>query len=345
MFVRNLWYVAAWASEIADNLLGRTIIGEPVLLFRSADGAPVAIGGACPHRFAPLSAGRRCEDGAIECPYHGLRFDHTGACTLNPHEEGRIPGNTRVPAYPVCERYGILWIWMGEASRADDTLIPPFEQLTSPNYRTITGHMMIDANYELVADNLLDQTHAQFVHPRFFKANVLQAAQEVLQEGNTVTSRRWIPNIKAPYVYNRLLPDPDQIVDHWMGVRWDAPGLHRLDVGVTAPGQPKQEGLRREGAHLLTPETEKTTHYFFSSSRNYKLVDEAEDKALMEWQRIGFTEEDKPMIEAVQKMMGDRSLKDMKPVILSTDTAAIKARLVMESLRQKEASAPAKRAG
>lgn len=345
MFVRNLWYVAAWSSEVADNLIGRTIIGDPVLLFRNGDGAAVAIGGTCPHRFAPLSAGRRCTDGSIECPYHGLRFDHTGACSLNPHEEGRISRNHTVPAYPVCERYGIVWIWMGTAALRDESVIPAFEQLTSPNYRTLTGHMMINANYELVADNLLDQTHAQFIHPRFFKANVLQAAQEVIQEGSTVTSRRWIPNIKAPYVYNRLLPDPEQIVDHWMGVRWDAPGLHRLDVGVTAPGRPRDEGFRREGAHLLTPETEKTTHYFFSSSRNYKLVDEAEDQALTEWQRIGFTEEDKPMIEAVQKMMGDRSLKEMKPVILSTDTAAIKARLVMESLRQKEVSGRANRAG
>ena len=341
MFVRNLWYVAAWGSEITDNLLGRTIIGEPVLLYRNNMDI-VAIGNACPHRFAPLSAGRRCEDGSIECPYHGLRFDHTGACTKNPHEQGRIPTNTAVPAYPVVERYGIVWIWMGDASRADETRIPIFDQLTSPSYRTITGHMMINANYELVADNLLDQSHAQFVHPRFFKANVLEVKQEVVQDGNTVTSRRWIPNIKAPYVYNRLLPDPDQIVDHWMGVRWDAPGLHRLDVGVTAPGRPKEEGLRREGAHLLTPETDKTTHYFFSSSRNYKLVDAAEDQALMEWQRIGFTEEDKPMIEAVQNMMGDRSLKEMKPVMLSTDTAAIKARLVMDALRHQEADSTAR---
>ena len=281
MFVRNLWYVAAWASELTEGLLARTIIGDPVLLYRESSGKDVAIGNLCPHRFAPLDKGRRCEDDTIECTYHGLRFDSTGACTLNPHEEGRIPHNARVPAYPLCERDGILWVWMGEAARADENLIPSFDQVTSRKHRTITGHMMIKANYELVSDNLLDQSHAQFLHKAFFRADLLQAAHDIRQSGNTVESRRWQPAIKAPYVYSRILPDPEMIVDMWMGVRWDPPGLHRLDVGVTPAGRPREEGIGREGSHILTPETESTTHYFFASSRNYKLNDEAEDKAIM----------------------------------------------------------------
>ena len=81
MFVRNLWYVAAWASELTEGLLARTIIGDPVLLYRESSGKAVAIGNLCPHRFAPLDKGRRCEDDTIECTYHGLRFDSTGLVT------------------------------------------------------------------------------------------------------------------------------------------------------------------------------------------------------------------------------------------------------------------------
>ena len=345
MFVRNLWYVAAWSSELTDRPLGRTIIGDHIVMFRDRAGRAVAIGDLCPHRFAPLSMGKICDDGTLECPYHGLRFDGSGACVVNPHDDGHIPRNARVSSYPLCERYGILWAWMGDQARADESRIPVFDQIDSPNYRTITGHMKIDANYELIADNLLDQSHAQFVHPRFFRADVLTTPQEVIQDGQTVISRRWIPNIKAPYVYSRLLDDQDQKVDHWMGVRWNAPGLHRLDVGVTQCGRSKEEGLRREGSHLLTPETEKSTHYFFASSRNYKLIDDEEDNAIMEWQRIGFGQEDKPMIEAVQRVMGDRDLMSMKPVMISIDTAAVRARRVMDALRNDERADLASKAG
>ena len=114
MFVRNLWYVAGWSSELTDRPLGRTIISEHIVMFREREGKAVAIGDVCPHRFAPLSMGKICDDGTLECPYHGLRFDASGACVANPHEEGRIPRNAKVRSYPLCERYGILWIWMGD---------------------------------------------------------------------------------------------------------------------------------------------------------------------------------------------------------------------------------------
>ena len=116
-------------------------------------------------------------------------------------------------------------------------------------------------------------------------------------------------------------------------MRWDAPGLHRLDVGVVPTGMPEAEGIRREGSHLLTPETSTSTHYFYASSRNYRLDDLQEDEAIREWHRIGFGEQDKPMIESVQRMMGDHDLMSLKPVLLPVDTAAVRARRVLETLR------------
>ena len=339
MYIRDLWYVAAWATEVGDGLFSRTILGEPVLLYRIPEGSAVAIGNRCPHRFAPLDMGRRLEDGSIECPYHGLRFDHSGACVLNPHEDGRIPRNARVAAYPLVERHGLLWIWMGDASLADESRIPEFDQITSPRYRTITGYTQIGANYELIADNLLDLSHTQFVHANFARADdVLRVRHEVTQEGDTVFSRRWIPNITAPSSFSRSLADPDQRVDHWIRARWDAPGLHRLDVGVTPTGLAEDQGIRREGSHLLTPETEFATHYFYANSRNYRLDDEQEDQAIRQWHRIGFGEQDKPMIQAVQRMMGGNDLMALKPVLLPIDTAAIRARRVMEVLATRQGS-------
>ena len=338
MFIRNLWYVAAWASELTDGLLGRTLLDESVLLYRQADGTAVAIGNRCPHRFAPLSDGRKCENDAIECPYHGLRFDATGACVMNPHESGKIPRAARVASYPLVERHGVLWIWMGDVSAADPSRIPAFDQITGAGYRTITGHTAIAANYELIADNLLDLSHTQFVHANFARADdVLKVRHEVTQDGNTVHSRRWIPNIVGPKSFTRSLSDPQAKVDHWIRVRWDAPGLHRLDVGVVAAGVPEREGIRREGSHLLTPQTRTSTHYFYASSRNYRQDDPAEDEAIREWHRIGFGEQDKPMIESVQRMMGDHDLMALKPILLPVDAAAVRARRIMDGLRNSEA--------
>lgn len=344
MFIRDLWYVAAWASEVSDRLFSRTLLGEPVLIYREQDGTAVAIGNRCAHRFAPLDLGRRCEDGSIECPYHGLRFDRSGACVHNPHEDGKIPRNARVPAYPLVERYGLLWIWMGDPARADADRIPAFDQLTNPGYRTITGRTGIKAHYELVADNLLDLSHSQFLHAKFARADdVLTVRHEVTQDGDTVFSRRWIPDIPAPNFFARCMPAPKARVDHWVRVRWDAPGLHRLDVGVTSAGRPEEEGMRRQGSHLLTPENETSTHYFYASSRNYLLENENEDEAIREWHRVGFGEQDKPMIEAVQRMMGDHDLMSLKPVLLPVDTAAVRARRVMDALRGLQAAQRAER--
>jgi phenylpropionate dioxygenase-like ring-hydroxylating dioxygenase large terminal subunit len=90
MFLRNSWYAAAWASEVQDNLLSRRIVGEPILLYRLSNGAPVALIDRCPHRFAPLSKGCKVGD-HIRCGYHGLTFDAAGRCVANPFGKGDIP--------------------------------------------------------------------------------------------------------------------------------------------------------------------------------------------------------------------------------------------------------------
>src|SRR5687767_3626425 len=88
-YLLNCWYVAAWASELPRGKhMKRVLLDKQVLLMRAANGDVAAIGNICPHRFASLSEGR-FEDGVVECPYHGLRFDMGGQCVYNPHGDGR----------------------------------------------------------------------------------------------------------------------------------------------------------------------------------------------------------------------------------------------------------------
>jgi len=86
-YLRQCWYVAGWADDLGSDPVDRVFLEEPVALFRDEAGLAHAVGGRCPHRFAPLGQGRVI-DGALACPYHGLRFDGAGACVHNPHPGG-----------------------------------------------------------------------------------------------------------------------------------------------------------------------------------------------------------------------------------------------------------------
>ena len=164
-YLLNCWYLAAWASELAPGeRIRRFLLSKPVLLMRSAGGAVGAISNICPHRFASLSDGHFDAD-IVACPYHGLRFDMNGRCVHNPHGGGKIPERAYVASYPVAERYGAIWIWLGDPKMADPKLIPDFGFLEAPSPTVRAGgHLVTKANYQLLCDNILDLSHADFIH-------------------------------------------------------------------------------------------------------------------------------------------------------------------------------------
>ena len=106
MFLRNCWYAAAWDDEVTETPLARTILGEPVVLYRTAEGRPAALADRCCHRALPLSMGRLVGE-TLQCGYHGLRFDTEGRCVAVPGQT-TIPPGARVRAFPLAERHG--WV-------------------------------------------------------------------------------------------------------------------------------------------------------------------------------------------------------------------------------------------
>ncbi len=133
------------------------------MLYRGADGAPVAFVDRCVHRLALLSAGR-LEGDRLRCMYHGLLFDTGGRCVEIPGQE-RIGPNLKLRGFPVVERHKLIWIWMGEAELADPALIPDAHWLDDPAWRAMPGYLYYDrANYVNVIDNLLDFSHLGYVH-------------------------------------------------------------------------------------------------------------------------------------------------------------------------------------
>jgi vanillate O-demethylase monooxygenase subunit len=111
------WYVAASTSEIGRTPLGRTIAGKPIVLFRRQDGTVVALADRCPHYDLPLSSGQIVGD-AIECGFHGLRFDGTGACTHMPAQK-EPPRRFRVPSFQVAEKDGDVLVRIPEETEGN----------------------------------------------------------------------------------------------------------------------------------------------------------------------------------------------------------------------------------
>jgi vanillate O-demethylase monooxygenase subunit len=153
MFLRNCWYVAGWSHHIAaDSLVSRTMLGEPIVLYRKADGGVAALEDRCCHRLAPLSRGRIDGDD-LRCMYHGLKFAPSGKCVEVPGQD-LIPSTAMVRSYPVVEQDCWVWLWMGDPALADPALIPAALGHADPDWLMQTGQLAYEANYELINDYL-----------------------------------------------------------------------------------------------------------------------------------------------------------------------------------------------
>ena len=331
-FIQNTWYAAGWANELGENLVARMLLNEPVVLYRTTDaGKAVALADRCAHRFVPLSRGKRKGD-TIECGYHGLCYDATGACVSNPHGDHKIPRSARVKSYPLVERDGILWIWMGDPAKADDTKIRSFPEFgKNSGFTSVEGSLHVKANYQLISDNLLDLTHGQYLHPMFANTAGPATLEPYSDPDPDTVWAKFYRRSQYPNKYFQFLGYPaDTLGDHRNCMRWNAPSNLLLDVGMTKVGAPVEEGISIPTAHLITPETETSSHYFWAMARNFRLDDQDFSKKLLDIGIDLFNNEDKPMIEAQQTAFGDTDdLLSLKPVLLSTDAPSVRARRVV----------------
>lgn len=328
MFLRNCWYMADWARSIAaEQVIQVTILDEPIALYRTKSGAVVALEDRCAHRLAPLSIGR-VEGEDLRCMYHGVKFAPDGRCNEIPGQE-RISSKVCVRGYPVVERHGCIWIWMGRAERADATLIPNVIGPDNAEWAVLTSHLDFAANAGLIADNLLDLSHAPWVHGATFGAGSAATAA-VMKAGELATTvtqlerglkfERWhIGRPSNPYV--EIGPTDDFVTNEFL-----APGVFILVTRSYKPGvrarsylaeTPAEEPvLMRSTCQMITPVSERKSKFFFTfgpwapcALHAQKFFDVAE-KAFLE---------DKFFIESQQLMM-DRS-PERKVINLAMDVS------------------------
>jgi phenylpropionate dioxygenase-like ring-hydroxylating dioxygenase large terminal subunit len=342
-YLRNAWYVAAWSDDLAEGqLLGRMILKEPVVLFRKADGNAAALDDRCPHRFAPLHMGKVLAGDRVQCPYHGLEFDPSGACVLNPHGNKHIPPRARVRSYPVTEKHKAIWIWMGDKP-ADPSKVPDFGVLDNvpEMHATKRDRLTIRANYELIIDNLLDLSHTSYLHDGILgNSETVESEITVDMEGDDVIVGRHASNAKTPGLFAILMPSGPEKVDKFTRMRWMAPSNLRLLTGVCMPGAIPDSGTGYHAIHMLTPESDKTTHYFFTAVRFNVLT--ADDKLNAQIQekisttrRFAFEEQDAPVIEAQQDLI-DASSTLVDPVTLAIDVGPVRYKQVLQKLIRAE---------
>ncbi len=336
VFLKNCWYMAGWSEELpAGALLARTFLEQPVVLFRRGDGRPAALLDRCPHRVAPLSRGTLVGD-TLRCIYHGLRFDAAGQCVENPH--GAIPAKACVQGFEVAERDGILWIWMGERTAADPARVPDLSHMARvPAAAQSRGSMPSACHYQLIVDNVADLSHVEYLHATTLGGGAFVENRPVVSEsGDEVVIELSSHGRNAPPVYDRFLPQPGVPVDFVNRVTWVPAGLLKLDISVTPLGMPREAGLQTFNAHIVTPETRTSSHYWYWLTREYRQDDAEMTRLRHELMTRVFIEEDKPIIEAQQRLLGETDLFDAAPALLATDAGSIRIRRIMKQLLVRE---------
>jgi phenylpropionate dioxygenase-like ring-hydroxylating dioxygenase large terminal subunit len=177
-FLTDIWYFAALGRELKPGQLKRyEILGEPVLLGRTPEGAAIGLRDICPHRAAPLSAGRfvRGVDGAaqVECPYHGWRFATDGRCAAIPsltEDQAFDLGRIAVRRFPVAESQGLLFVWMAGDRRGGtgpDALPPVFPGVVGGGPKLVLT-MDFAAHLDHAVVGLMDPAHGPFVHQQWW---------------------------------------------------------------------------------------------------------------------------------------------------------------------------------
>jgi vanillate O-demethylase monooxygenase subunit len=339
-YLRNTWYMAGFADELSAEqpLLSRRLLDEPVVFFRDAAGALHALHDRCPHRFAPLSLGSLRDD-TLECAYHGLRFGTDGRCAFNPHGDGATPKAAQVRTYPVCERHGVIWWWAGEAAAADPTLIPDVGfAAESPEHSQIRGYLPSACDYQLVSDNILDLTHADYLHAGGLGSGAITRVQpEVEDLGERGVAIRWLSyGDVAPQAFEVHLREQGRPTDQWTEVIWAAPAVMALRVGATLEGEPREAGVEARTLHAATPESPGRCHYWYWGTRN-RGIDPHANEAIGRFVRFAFEQQDKPMLEAQQSRLAGADFWALKPVLLPGDAGAVRARRKLSQLMAQEA--------
>jgi phenylpropionate dioxygenase-like ring-hydroxylating dioxygenase large terminal subunit len=321
-FIFNEWYVAAFGTELGQQLLKRRLLGRNLVMYRTTDGAVVALDDRCAHRSFPLSAGH-LEGDTLVCGYHGFRYDRHGDCIEVPSQT-KCPPGIGVRNFATAERGPLVWIWMGDPKEADEGRIPAQPWLESPQWQRSQGYFALAASYVCLHENLMDLTHLTHLHARTFgTADYARAPYDtLLEDGHFSLTRRVVPTRLPP-----VWAEPTGILGDQAArittSEFLSPGLHQVSAAfydTAAPAAGRRE-FRIKTAHIPTPESLTSTHYFIVHGRDFAL-ERDEVTQFMHQQLFAAFEEDVVGLAALERVLAEAG-PEAYEISIPSDGAAV----------------------
>ncbi len=261
----NLWYVAEWSHAVKDEPVRARLLGRDFVLYRDSNGEVQCLSDVCLHRGGSL-AGGVVRDDCVACPYHGWQFNGAGKVEFIPSEgrDFKIPDKARVDSYPTEERYGMIWVFLGDLPEDERFPIPELPEFDDPEWRMITDEWTWQAEAARVVENGIDIAHVSFVHPVFGMPETAEDNQIVKVEKGEhwgySENMQYPPQMKENFLRRRMRKDRQPTVTK---PYYDLSGMVvRIQIDIN----PKMSILMFDAN---TPVDEHTTRTFALQFRNF----------------------------------------------------------------------------
>lgn len=328
----DYWYPVAWSHEVKPGkTIGTRYAGLPIALVRPKEGPVFALEDRCAHRQVPLSKGEVKGD-SVKCCYHGWAYGRSGRCIDVPYlGKGKLPNGVRT--FPCREQDGMVFVFPGDAEKADTVPLPPaLAQVSNPAYKTRFFGRQVGCHYSFMHENLMDMNH-QFMHskqmgqmkPRFLgqrrEPGLVEARYSFARTGGSQPlgealifgerrdasakfQHRDVMTIRTEYPYQTLriqTGDEDPVMDLWIVyVPQSADELTNRTFGLLSIKRPKIGGLLDMAWPFLVMFTER----IFAEDRE---IVELEQKA---WRELGgdHNVEVFPVINALRDLLTECGL-------------------------------------
>ncbi|MDX8356488.1 aromatic ring-hydroxylating dioxygenase subunit alpha [Sphingopyxis terrae] len=301
-YVRNHWYAAALSTELSPgSLVRRVVLGEAIVLFKAANGRISALEDRCPHRNVALSMGHVAGHN-LQCGYHGLQFDGMGQCVAMPGQVGKPSGQLSVRRYAVADRHGYLWIWTGDPDQGEVDLIPDYSWQSDSGWAGTLHWQATKCNYRLALENVLDLSHATFVHQHTVGSpEVAETPADVIKQDKHVEIVRRFDDMVLPKFYQKAtgLERARRV----QSITYFDVNCVRLDVTIDPAGNVDPAAVRRlRFGGPYTPELPGSHLHFSSAYRDFDLENESLTGFLIDAIKSAYCE-DIPFLESQQSLI------------------------------------------
>jgi nitrite reductase/ring-hydroxylating ferredoxin subunit len=233
------WYPVMWSSQLRRKPVSLQLCGEQVVFIRDG-GRAYALHDRCPHRGIPLSLGSREFPGTISCAYHGWTYrlgDGVLTAVITDGPDSPICGKVAVRTYPVAERLGLVWIFMGDGEGETPPVEDAIPRELLEHDCTVGGNIETRrGGWRFGAENGYDEGHAKYLHRnslwRIFRLMPTWTKTKVIEEGDG-----WITRVQTEVHWSADFPG----LGTWSGQRWWKRGSAAQVLGASPSKAPKAD--------------------------------------------------------------------------------------------------------